>query len=150
MIMWALPQASYIGAHDEAGENHYCEVSKGPCKHGDSCPVGHHKKQKPAHHAGGDAPNQGGHAAHDSHDAHSGHSANKADKANDTEHKTAFTCHGSAGAHAAHSAVIPTSTNPPYMLTAYLAPSLEPVPRASEAMYRDIDMAPPVLPPRLV
>ena len=34
--------------------NHYCEVSKGPCKHGDACPIkhGHPKKLHEKHEMG--------------------------------------------------------------------------------------------------
>ncbi len=53
----AAPGDSHGGSHDTAdGTAHYCEISKGPCKHKDACPLKlrhskkSHEHEAPHHH----------------------------------------------------------------------------------------------------
>lgn len=138
IALWVAPLAGSLstGAHSGA-EPHYCEVSKGPCKHGDACPIkhpGHHGKHKARH--------------HDSHAAGAPHHHDNHSDNGTATHATAFTCHGSAGASAATIADVSTVLTPAYTLTADLSIGFEQVAAAADTIYIDTDQPPPHHPPR--
>ena len=64
--MAAFAYAVSISHGKHEGELHYCEISKGPCRHGDACPIDHgqnkahadHKEHKMAHEEGYDMDNK--------------------------------------------------------------------------------------------
>lgn len=64
------PLAHSMGMGHE-GETHYCKHSGGPCKHGDACPVNHHRKK--GHERSG---HEGSKSKPESKDGHGKHGCN--------------------------------------------------------------------------
>lgn len=59
LVPWFAPLAHSFATQESNTENeaHYCEISKGPCKHGDACPLKdrHHKDKHPEHNKANEA-----------------------------------------------------------------------------------------------